>query len=107
MKVSTSSIPRAMRTSSSGWQRNIPPPHGPDRAQFQLLNGELGLRDAQVVAAVDLGAGNGDLVLNSLFDGLIAGGRILDGRHERTTQIFRETLDQPLPHGPVDSRRHS
>jgi hypothetical protein len=49
------------------------PPHGPDRAQGQLLNGESGLRDAQVVAAVDFGAGNGNLVLDSLFDGFIAG----------------------------------
>ena len=33
----------------------------------------LRLRDAQVVAAVDLGAGNCDLVMNRALDGFIAG----------------------------------
>src|SRR5215472_8683358 len=107
MKESTSSIPRPMRTSSSGWQRNIPPPHGPDRAPCQLLNAELGLRDTQVVAAIDLGAGDGNLVLNSVLDCLVAWNSFVNRRHERPFQVLRDALDQPFPQGPVDSRRNS
>jgi hypothetical protein len=45
MNESMSSIPRAMRISSSGWHRNITPPRGPDRAHCQLLNEEFVVGD--------------------------------------------------------------
>lgn len=58
---------RTMRFCSPRWR-----PLSPPGIRIERSRDPMGLRNAQMFAAIDLGAGNGNLVLNSLFDGLIA-----------------------------------